>query len=506
MKIRLDVAKNGSKTCVADGRFLYSKYNPEHEVQKFVESVNCDYRPSCLIVTGDCLGYVAMFLKKRFSDIPLYAIRYDRFFVDTTVPAYEEDFPIFLCTQQTEKEQLCEEIFSEVGESALSAALCISWKSGDELFATESSIAWQAIKLLLQKTRDVIATRSYFSLRWLKNTVLFFLHIAQPYIIKPTKKPVLLIASGPSLLSSLSQIKKYRRHFFVLALSSALMTLAEHSIYPDVCIATDGGFYAKKHLFILQKLQKKGIFIPLAVSAEAAVPTKILNSAHIIPLRYGDAIENDFFNLCKIPALHAQRNGTVSGTAAELALTLTGASVFACGLDLCEGKGYSHSQPNAQEIENALKDFRLAPLSTRLYLHNPNGKTLNALDLYHQWFCTRDKNFAKRFYRLSNEGYNNSLGIIKDITWNDIDCKNFSSEEAVFIKYDTSVIANKAERQKALLSIIHKAQKNPSKLWYEHCALAEYLATKKYPNVEKYQKKLHNKLQKAFATLENICR
>lgn len=513
MKIRLEDAKNGSITCVADGRFLHSKYNPENEALNFVNSIKCDYSPSCVIITGPCLSYCIPFLQKEFPNTPLYAIQYDSFFLENASfmrDCCDKWAKIFLCTANTSPEQLCEEIFSVTGENILSAALLASWDPADQLFLGESKIAWKSLKLLLQKNRDIIATRSYFSLRWLKNTVQFCLHAQNVCIVKPQTKPVLIVASGPSLLTSLSQIKKYRNKFFILALSSALTALIEHKIYPDLCISTDGGFYAKRHLFILKKLNDLKINIPLAVSAESNIPLDILEHCNIMPLNYGDGIESLLLSQCKIPSVTTLRNGTVSGTAASLALSLTEDSVFACGLDLTNGKGYTHTQPNALEIADSLVDFRLNPLSNRLCKDIPiecENKGGNALDLYRQWFLTRDTCFTNRFYRLSADDfvYANTLGKIQDIHWADIKWDVGTDEINQKTNFEAFSIPNQNERKKIILSIIEHEHKVKSKLWYEYCALAEYLATKKYPESLSFEKKLREKIKKSFSSLQELC-
>lgn len=515
MKIHLEDAKNGSITCVADGRFLHSKYDPEREALNFVNSLECDYIPSCVVITGLCLSYCLPFLQKKFPNTPLYAIQYDSFFIENArKKGIRSDGTkntgwtnIFLCTKKTSAEQICEQIFSATGENILYAALLASWKPAEQFFLTESAIAWEGLKLLLQKNRDVIATRSYFSLRWLKNTVVFCLHVNKAYSIKPQNKPVLIIASGPSLQTSLSYIEEFRSCFFIIALSSAITALIEHRIYPDMCISTDGGFYAKNHLFILKKLHDLGIDIPIAASPESNIPRDILKNCKIIPLTYEDGLESILLSHCKIPAQTAMRNGTVSGTAASLALHLTRGLVFACGLDLKTSSGYTHTQPNALERVNELGDFRLNPLSNRLYTGNQNTLGNGALDLYRQWFIARDDAFAQRFFRLSADDffYPDTVGNIQNLHWRDIIQKLSHNDVNQKLQFDCVSIPNQNERKKIILSILEHEHKSKSRLWYEQCAFAEYLATKKYPNSIEYREKLSAKIESTFRSLQELC-
>ena len=116
----------------------------------------------------------------------------------------------------------------------------------------------------------------------------------------------------------------------------------------------------------------------------------------------------------------AVRNGTVSGTALELALSITNGPVFACGLDLCHHSGFQHCQPNQLEVSNLQLDRRLAPKETRLY---PQQLPSQSLEIYAQWFQNQSQRFCQRFYRLSTEdySYSNQLGHIQDIDWKEFD-------------------------------------------------------------------------------------
>ena len=63
----------------------------------------------------------------------------------------------------------------------------------------------------------------------------------------------MIIASGPSLQVALSSIRKNQASYFLIVLSSAIKCCFENNIIPDLCISTDGGYWAKEHLKILEK-------------------------------------------------------------------------------------------------------------------------------------------------------------------------------------------------------------------------------------------------------------
>ena len=419
MNISFENAKNASPTCVVDGRFLHSKYNPENEANTFVANIECNFNPSCIIITGTALPYCEQYLKIRFPNIPIVAIVYNSVFM--THGKWEK---CFLCTANTTSMELSDAIFSQLGELHLGAVLTLSWKPSESLFEAETTIAWQALRALIQKTRDIIATRSYFAERWLKNSVRFCRFAQNIITIEKQVKPIVLVASGASLQESISHIAKHKDDFYIIAASSAICTLTENGIIPDMCISTDGGFYARNHLEVLINLHKSGVNIPLAISTESNVPTYVLENCPIIPLTYNDGIESELLHQCEIPAIAAERNGTVTGTASILAMKLTDEDIYTCGLDLANGSGYSHAQPNAHEKIHSQKDFRLCTLETRICPKPTHSSGLSSMDIYRQWFETRNENFSKRFFRVSKRKYSHTIGSIKNITWDDINCKN----------------------------------------------------------------------------------
>lgn len=534
MTICLENSKNGGKTCTVNNQYLHSKYNPQQEAHKFVSSIDCPFNPSCVLVLGPCLSYCAPELARRFPSVPLYAIQYDAVFCgkqnskNTVIPSGNDCWSYtFLCTAHTRAEELSEQLFSVIGETAVFAVLLAVWQPSEHAFKTENTTAWQAVKLLLQKSRDVLATRSFFSKRWLKNSIRFCLHARNIYRIQRGSKNVLIAASGPSLAASLPFIKKLRKHFFVIALSSALKPLIHAHIYPDLCMSTDGGFYAQAHLKVLYELQRQDIHIPLAAAAESRIGSFLLNTLPVIPLAYGDGIETMLLNYCNIPYMHALRNGSVSGTAADFALRITSGAVYFCGLDLKNGAGYAHTLPNELESTASLYDTRLKPLASRTY--EPES---GALDIYRRWFSERDGEFNSRVFRLSSLPYEHKLGSITDILWHNINAelagkksksgtdgkksktcactaqKNADGQHIVLV-----LTKDKTDAQKQCTSFLQEQHQKvlelkdekSQKLWYENCVCAEYLSTLKYPASSEFKQKLTNTVSDIFGELKRLC-
>lgn len=393
-------SKSGTKTCIANGIRLHSAYDPVKEAERFVGTLAFDFNPTMVIVTEPALSYCSQFLRKRFPKALLAAIRFTEQF----------DQYNYLWDNVFHYKQI-HQILSIYGEDMVLSAGFISWQPSQHVFPDAYSQCWEMIKNLVQTSRDILGTRAYFGRRWFKNTLSFCYRISNSHTIKKGSTAIVLAASGPSLDPSLELIRKNRDRFFLMALSSGLSPLLAAGILPDLCISTDGGYWAKKHIMRCPTV--------LAVPAEAALSGQCFEGA-ILPLKYGDGPEGDLLDSCGIPSHVAVRNGTVSGTALELALSITSGPVFACGLDLCQHIGFQHCQPNQLEVSNLQLDRRLAPKETRLY---PQQLPSKSLEIYAQWFQNQSQRLGKRFYRLATEDYSfsNRLGHIQDIDWKEFD-------------------------------------------------------------------------------------
>ncbi|MBR7064822.1 MAG: motility associated factor glycosyltransferase family protein, partial [Treponema sp.] len=282
MQINFTLAKNGSKTCKIENNFLHSFYNPEAEAKRFVQNIQSSFIPLAIGVTEPGVSYIAPFLKEKFPNTIIFAIRYTNQFSE-----YDK---LWDKTFSANDKNLSENIFYELGEETICATLFLSWKTSDAIFQNESEKTWSAIKSVILKSKDILFTREHFSKRWLINSINFCKHITNTCLFEKGTSPVVVTASGISLTKMIPFLKEHRKKFFLLALSSSIPVLAHNDITPDMCLSTDGGFYAKEHLHHLLTTYQN---VPLALTPESACQKSILKNNLIIPLDYGDGFSSN---------------------------------------------------------------------------------------------------------------------------------------------------------------------------------------------------------------------
>lgn len=395
-------ARNGAETCACDGKLLHSKYDPQTEAGRFADSLRADFSPACVAVVGPALSYCAGPLRRRFPNARLVAIRLCGGFKKTD-SLWDRAIPA--------DERLPDALFDALGEETLCATLFADWPPARNALADEQGAAWAAIRDAVNKARSVLATREHFSARWLTNAAKFASSVGRTarISVRDRRTPVVVAASGPSLAPLLPTLARERGRFFLVAVSSALPPLARAKIAPDIALSTDGGWWAKAHLSRLPE------GIPLAIPPEAAVPARLFGGS-VVPLCYDDGAEFErrLLERLGIKALAARRNGTVSGTALELALSLTDGDVFLAGLDQEGAEGHQHAQPNALEQMNSAGDTRLATAETRTTASRFGSE--GALAIYRGWFASRPGSVTRRTFRLTGgRTFRNRLGGIRDV-------------------------------------------------------------------------------------------
>lgn len=476
-EIQFSEARNGEMTCSFLGKFLHSKYDPGAEAKRFSESLNAEFEPECVFLIEPALSYCLPFLRKRFPNVLLCAIRILDGFPETC-GKWDRTFRF--------SQELADEIFGEFGEEKICSSVFFEWGASAKIFGRETAEIWKSIREVVVKAGSVMATRAFFSRRWAKNAAIFASRIKRTAKIEGAGGffPVLVAASGPSLEKSVRFIKKFREKFFLIAVSSSVYPLSSRKVEPDLVLSTDGGYWAKRHIEFPGGGKSE---IPLALPPEAAAPGKILHERAVVPLMYDDAGGYQGRILARLGAdfTIARRNGTVSGTALELALSLTRGPVFLCGLDQEGATGFQHTMPNALEDESA--DGRLSSKETRITASRFSSE--GSLKIYREWFSANSKKFnspVERVFRISDGFcFRFGLGKIRDVDWGEFGeiLRRFPVGGKIGIAGGTEIKIPAEERRKIVLEEFNRAMEDEKSV--SEFFPMDFLLLNREKNVEK---------------------
>ena len=483
MNVEFIKAKDGNSTFSADKVFFHSTYSPVKEAERFVQGTSFQIKPKIIFFLEPGFSYCAPLLQNKYDDCKIVCVR----FFDKTVFFEDQikwDYVINFSDLNDIKSfnQIMLNTFSE--EKLLTSAVLI-WKPAENIFQDKIQSFFEQYKKLMQDCKTLLVTRQFFEKKWLVNCCNFifnarhFIHVNQ---IK-TKLPVVVCASGPSLMPCLPLIKQNADKLFIVCLSSAVSVLINNSIIPDIVLTTDGGYWAGQHLKALKQYNS----IPVAAPVEAFIPKSVLRSHPIIALKYNDSssfISSSILKKSGLPAFEAVRNPTVSGTALFFANAITSAKVYFCGLDLSAQPGFQHSEPNELEKNNSINDTRI---KTKALRNCRSAFNCESLEIYKNWFSSLDSDTTKRTVRIIDSEYkNNSLGNIKDISSNTFNSELLSykktQDKKHFIIDDSINIKNKSFVFDFILSSL-KTQK-----WQHQIFPADYISMSNAQSEEEKQK------------------
>ena len=491
MEVQFVKSASGNINALYNGKPLHSNYNPAKEAERFVASIPVTFYPKYILITEPCLSYTAQYFKQMYNGAIVCAIRYTNAFKETD-KYWDKVFYL------NESQNLAEELYNYFGEEGIVSCLFVSWKPSQVAFETEYLNCWKHIKNCVIKSRNVLATRSFFASRWIKNTIRFCLLSRKFAKVMPGEKPILMCASGPSLENSIPFIKRFRNYFNIICVSSAIEVLLYNQIIPDLCISTDGGYYAKKHFC---GLLKNYPHIPVALSHEGAAPGFVFNNP-IIPLDYKDGPGSKIIASIEHKTTTALRNGTVSGTAVNLALNLTRENIFCIGLDLAPSLGFSHTQPNILNNTDSTKENRFYTCETRI---TPRTFESPALKIYENWFAST--NFHSRVFRLSNNyKFSNNLNQVQDLNWQQIESylkqNNFDKKKNLEIINLNNEIYDKNRRLSVIKQIFN--QNIYTKEMFNAIAPAEFVIYERSKGMANEKEAYKQVLSKISAFYEEI--
>jgi hypothetical protein len=379
-----------------NGKNIHSQYNPEREAIRFVQA-SILKNPSIIILLGAGLGYILEELIKNNSKAEIIAVYYD----DLIYENRQCKDPRIKCWFPSCKIPVNAYFSKNISESQLRNLAVLEWNPSSLIFPSFSLEINKQLKITIQQLNGNIKTTAVFGKKWIRNMICNYLSIDTYCSIKKNSAPIVIVSSGPTLEQSLAQIRKYKDKIMIWALPSSLEALNKAGIKPDLLISTDPGYYGRVHFNYLPK--ETPVALPLTASRglwAGGNPVVILNQS--LPF------ENDLFRISELENINIPSNGTVSGTALELALRSSD-NIYFAGLDLCFRDIQSHIRPHS--FDNLLQSgtFRSIPLHTVFFHRAATAepdflkgiRTSRSLETYKNWFNSKKTESEKKIKRLN---------------------------------------------------------------------------------------------------------
>ena len=327
-------------TLAVNGSFVHSKYNPQEEARRILDSEffqTAEVQSRC-IFTALGLGYLASQYIERFPAAEAVIIEADR--------------NIFMCCLAARRlhsffrHNRLSILIGIQPEEAVSFLASTGWNTKILFKASVSAEAYkpwyEAFFLLLErnKMKNSINAKTLerFGTLWLKNTVKNFDMLCTTAKIGCFKNAfhdavAVVLAGGPSLTAHLEQIKKSSKDFLIIAVDTAMRACLRTGITPDFILSFDPQYWNYLHTAGLDT--GKSILISEAAVFPAVLRQRyravFLSESSVPFARYleGKGGERNGDEGCVLAA-----GGSVATTAWDFARYIGAKSVIMAGLDL----------------------------------------------------------------------------------------------------------------------------------------------------------------------------
>lgn len=403
-EIRVYTSKSGHDYAAHGEIRLNSAYDPKTEARRFLQK-KLPEKPGTLVLSGCTLGYMVEYVRETYPENKVLCFYYHPDFYHYCRGKFDLSQAPHYLVQSDGGNKLENFLSDHLEETDMEGLVLIEWQPAARQFTAESALLRQKISQRIRELNgSIMATRS-FGRRWIRNAFHNFRDLRYPVTPVSRTDMVLVTGSGPSLRDSLDFIVKYRKRFFLLALSSSMTTLRSAGLTPDALIATDSGFWAST-LF----RDSASFDVPLFVPLSAAVPSPLAAASPLVILNQGLFHEQELLKDSPLESPVIPSGGTVAATALRLGEVLAEKALFTAGLDFCYRDVLLHARPHAFDILDEMVCNRTNPLLTRLWSRTvetagevlPGGSRRSLpFKTYAGWFARRKGHADVPSYRLN---------------------------------------------------------------------------------------------------------
>jgi hypothetical protein len=362
------------------------------EAARYIDSLDIKSNARCFILIEPGRGYLVPVLKKKFKDSKIIVLHVDGSFSGGCLHS-DPQVPALYGTDPSGVQNFLEK---EVPQTDSSLIRIIEWRPSLNFYREEYVKLLSHVVEFIKRLDAGQRTVSVFGRRWVRN---FFKNLEttrQTLLYRTTDIPVIVTGSGPSLEEAIPVIRNMRDKCLILAASSSAMALFHNGIQADMVIATDGGIWALQHLY---PYFRAGGNIPIAANLCAALPSQCAGILRLI-INDGSFWQSVILHGLSLPSVVIPQKGTVTASAVELAMLLSGANIYLAGMDLCVKDIRTHVRPYGFDRLLSDNSCRFSPVYSRAFLRSRQIQEGESYKIYSGWFKNQLVSWPKRIFSL----------------------------------------------------------------------------------------------------------
>ncbi|MCL2230093.1 MAG: DUF115 domain-containing protein [Treponema sp.] len=309
-------------------------------------------------------------------------------------PAHD-DIPTLTSADTTSIQEFLE---TNIKETKAENIRIIEWRPSLNFYKTKYVSLLSQVADFIKRMDAGTRTAAAFGKKWVRNFFRNIPLINRSILYRQSDLQVIITGSGPGLENALPTIKKAQSSSLIIASSSSVAALSANNIKPDFIIATDGGSWALKHIYPCLRNKKDDMYFALSLCA--ALPSQMSGCAFLL-INDGSFWQNVILHELSLASVLIPQKGTVTATAVELALMLSGGNIYLAGLDFSVNDIRSHVKPYA--FDSILFDGanRLLPVYSQYFMRSGAIKDGKSMDIYASWFRTQILSWPKRIFSIT---------------------------------------------------------------------------------------------------------
>jgi len=373
------------------GTHLHSRYNPQAEALRYIDSLNLNDSIECFILIEPGLGYIIPVLQEKFKNSKILVLHIEDFPQDNSFSNTHTHTGV-------ETARIQEFLETHIQEINIDRIKVIEWRPSLNYYKEAYVKILSAVAAFLKRADAEKRTTAAFGKRWVKNFFKNIGNINHTLLYRQTEIPVIVTGSGPSLEYALPIIKKSQNNCLIIAASSSFLALSSMDIKPDIVITTDGGNWALRHIYPIYR-NKNANNVSLAINLCAALPSQCADTAQLI-INDGSFWQNVVLHELALPSVIIPQRGTVTATAVDLALLLTSGNIYLAGLDFSVNDIRTHVRPYGFDNLFYGSANRFNPFYSTIYSRAKQLHSGGSMNIYESWFKEQLNKWQKRIYAI----------------------------------------------------------------------------------------------------------
>jgi hypothetical protein len=391
---RLAATGSGFPTVYIGDLALHSRYNPPAEAEKYINSLQFREGVRFFILIEPGLAYTVEPLRKRFPRAGILSLHVSDFFTRSKT---NTDTAAWSPGSGKPLQRFLEE---HLPDTEAAAVAIVEWRPSQAAFGESYLRVFSETVEYVKRADANKRTMDNFGRRWFKNGFKNLRLLKKSLRCRPFPFPLVIAGAGPSLEQTIPLLAEQKKHspLFILAVSSAVPALQAAKLPPDLILTTDGGNWARLHLY--EALRAPRDPPPaFAASLTAALPSQFA-CLPWLPIGDGSLWQNILLRSTGLPFASLPQRGTVTATALDLAFQLSQGPVYITGMDLGYRDIRTHARPYSFERLLTEGASRFNPVYSQTFVRASAAG--GSLGIYARWFARQTAVYPDRLFSLGN--------------------------------------------------------------------------------------------------------